>query len=261
MKIFLSKNNKLFLTLFISVIFLSALCIYFTPFWHANDDIGMSMIAHGYGAVATASPKLIFSNIIWGYFVQSIPQINGVLGYSIVTLGILVIFGVVILYTLRELSSLGWFLSITVLAFVSTRPILFPQFTLNAGLVTVGAICCWYLYANKGSRSALLCGYLLAFIGFLVRSPQFLLILLIASPLLPWKKMFQDRFAIIAALSLLLAIGSAMFADYQAYQGEDWSAFNTLNPVRARFTDFGVGSILKSHSEILSQYGYTANGS
>ena len=148
------KNHQLLLAFLASATYLSALCAFFTPQWETNDDVGMSMAAHGYGIAATGSPNLIFSNVIWGYLVRSIPQINGVLGYSIATMLVLVIFGMVMLYALRRLG-FGWLVSLAVLALVLVRPILFPQFTINAGLLTVGAIVCWHLYGNQGSKRAL----------------------------------------------------------------------------------------------------------
>ena len=102
-------------------------------------------------------------------------------------------------------------------------------------------------------------GCFLAFCGYLVRSQEFLLVLLIALPLLPWEKMVQDRSAKVAALLLLLAIGSAIFVDRLAYQDEEWQAFNALNPARAPLTDFGADVQLKQHPDILSRHGYSPN--
>jgi hypothetical protein len=58
------------------------LCTLLEPIWETNDDVQLSMIAHGYGVVTTGSPKLVFSNVLWGYVIRSIPEINGTLGYS-----------------------------------------------------------------------------------------------------------------------------------------------------------------------------------
>ncbi len=216
------------------------------------------MAAHGYGIAAEASPNLIFSNVIWGHFVQSIPQINGVLGYSIATLGILVIVGTIILYAPLKLG-LGWLVSVAILALVLVRAVLFPQFTINAGLLTVSAIACWHLYGQHGNIGALLAGCLLVFSGYLIRSHEFLLVFLIALPLLPWAKLVADRSAKIAAIVLLLVIGSSALVNYHAYQGKDWQAFKTLNTIRVPFTDYGADAKLKQRPELLSRHGYTSN--
>ncbi len=216
------------------------------------------MVAHGYGIAAVGMPNLIFSNVVWGYLVRVILPINGVLGYSIATIGVLVIVGAVVLHALRKLS-FGWLVSLSVLILLLARPVLFPQFTINAGLLTLGAVICWHLYGRQENRQAFVIGCLLAFCGYLVRSQEFLLVLLIASPLLPWKKLGRDRAAQASIFILLLAIGISAFVDYQAYQGPDWQTFNALNPARAPITDFGADTELKKHPEILARHGYTEN--
>lgn len=216
------------------------------------------MVAHGYGIAAVGMPNLVFSNVIWGYLVRAIPQIHGVWGYSIATMGVLVIVGTVVLRALRQLS-FGWLVSLSALILLLARPVLFPQFTINAGLLTLGAVICWHLYGHQKSRQALFIGCLLAFCGYLVRSQQFLLVLLIALPLLPWNKLAKDRTGQVSVVFLLLAIGVVSFIDYKAYQGDVWQSFNALNPARAPITDFGADAQLKKHPEILTRHGYTAN--
>jgi hypothetical protein len=84
----------------IALIYLFVLYHFISPRWETNDDVGMSMVAHGYGVALTGSPNLVFSNVLWGYLVRAIPQIHGVLGYSIATLCALVIVGTVVIYVL-----------------------------------------------------------------------------------------------------------------------------------------------------------------
>lgn len=216
------------------------------------------MVAHGYGIAAVGMPNLVFSNVIWGYLVRAIPQIHGVWGYSIATIGVLVIVGTVVFRALRQLS-FGWLVSLSVLILLLARPVLFPQFTINAGLLTLGAVICWHLYGHHKIRQALFIGCLLAFCGYLVRSHEFLLVLLIASPLLPWNKLAKHRTGQVSVVALLLAIGVASFVDYKAYQGDVWQSFNALNPARAPITDFGADTQLKKNPEILVRHGYSAN--
>ena len=80
-----------------------SLFLAFEPRWETNDDLAMSMIAHGYGLAAYDSPQLVFSNILWGYLVRALPAINGVLGYSLATIGVLLVYGWAILYFLIRL--------------------------------------------------------------------------------------------------------------------------------------------------------------
>ncbi len=216
------------------------------------------MVAHGYGLAAIGLPNLIFSNIFWGYLVRAIPEINGVLGYSIATLSVLIIVGTVVIYGLYQLGA-GYITCLSIFALILVRPVLFPQFTINAGLLMMGAIICWQLYVQQNNRQTLLAGCLLAFFSYLVRSQEFLLVLIVASPLLPWRTLLLHRFAKIAFLALVSVIVVSATIDHQAYQGIEWKAFNEFNLARAPFNDFGAGNYLKQHPDILHRHSYSNN--
>ncbi len=160
-------------SLAIAAAFVLSLCLVFEARWETNDDVAMSMVAHGYGVAAFGTPNLIFSNVLWGYLVRAIPQIGAILGYSIATLCVLITVGTVLLFGLYRLGA-GYIASLSMLALLLVRPVLFPQFTINAGLLLVGAIICCHLFARQDNRQALLLGCLLAFSSYLVRSNEFL---------------------------------------------------------------------------------------
>ena len=234
------------------------LCTLFEPRWETNDDIGMSMVAHGYGLAAYGSPNLVFSNIIWGYIVRAIPTINGILGYSLATLGVLTLVGAVLFYTIK-VSSYGYLTSLAIVLFVLVHPVLFPQFTINSGLLMVGAIACWHLYGLNSNWRPLFIGCVMAWLSYLVRSQEALLVFLVALPLIPWRTLTRNRMANIALLFLFLVITLSYFTDYQAYQGDEWQIFNELNPVRLPFTDFDAAAIARQNPEILGRYGFSTN--
>lgn len=245
-------------SLAISTIVVFLLCLFFEPRWESNDDIGMSMVAHGYGIATIGVPNIIFSNVLWGYLVRAIPEINGVLGYSIATLSVLIIVGAVVIYGLYQLGA-DYLTCLLMLALILMRPVLFPQFTINAGLLMVAAVICWHLYAQQNDKRILVIGCLLAFCSYLVRSQECLLVLIIASPLLAWRTFLLHQSAKIAFSALIAAIAVSVVIDYQAYQGGEWKAFNELNLARAAFTDFGAGNYLKQHPDILQQHDYSNN--
>lgn len=245
-------------SLAIAAAFVLSLCLVFEPRWETNDDVAMSMVAHGYGVAAFGSPNLIFSNVLWGYLVRAIPPINGTLGYSIATLGVLITVGAIVLFGLYRLGA-GYIAALSVLVLLLVRPVLFPQFTLNSGLLLVGAIICSHLFARHNYWQALLIGCLLAFSSWLVRSNEFLLVLLVALPLLPWGTLLRRRFSQVSLLALILVIAVSTVIDHKAYQGPQWKAFNELNPVRTPFTDFGADELLKKRPDILGRYGFSTN--
>ncbi|RUP29383.1 MAG: hypothetical protein EKK45_10810 [Curvibacter sp.] len=252
------KKSLLFSSFLISSSIIFIFCFFFNPHWETNDDVAMSMVAHGYGIAAVGMPNLVFSNVIWGYLVRSIPKIYGVLGYSSASISVLVIIGTVLLHALRKLG-LAWLLSLPLLLLILVRPVLFPQFTINAGLLTVGAIVCWYFYEQEGDKRSLVIGCCLAFLGYIIRSQQFLMVLLISAPLLPWSKLLKDSKVIFFTFALIFAICTAILIDQYAYQSDDWQAFKKLNPARAYITDFGFDVLLKQRPDILFQNGYTQN--
>ncbi len=245
-------------SLAIAATFVISLCLVFEARWETNDDVAMSMVAHGYGVAAFGSPNIIFSNVLWGYLVRAIPQVGGILGYSIATLGVLITVGTVVLFGLYRLGA-GYVAPLFMLALLLVRPVLFPQFTINAGLLLVGAIICCHLFARQNNRQALLIGCLLAFSSYLVRSNEFLLVLFGALPLLPWRTLLWRRFSQVSLLALILLIAASTVIDHKAYQGQEWKAFNELNPVRTPFTDFGADEHLKKRPDILGRYGFSNN--
>jgi hypothetical protein len=136
------KDRPAFLTFFLVATFIVSLCLAFVPCWERNDDVAMSMIAHGYGLAAYGSPHLVFSNILWGYLARAIPTVNGVLGYSLATMGVLLAFGWAALYFLIRLGA-GYLIGLLAVSLLIALPTLIPQFTVNAGLMTVAALGDW----------------------------------------------------------------------------------------------------------------------
>jgi hypothetical protein len=235
-----------------------AVCAVFDPVYQTNDDIAMSMIAHGYGIAAYGSPNLVFSNVLWGHVVRAIPTINGVLGYALATVGVLVVSGWAVMYGLLRLGH-RYLTALFAVALMLVLPASFPQFTVNAGLLTVAAIVGWRVYAQQGGRRLLAVSCLLAFFGYLIRDMEFLLVLGVALPLLPWKVLRERREMQVALLSLGVVIGAAAAFDRWSYSGPEWRQFKEFNQVRIPFTDYGAGERLKRHPEILSRYGYSPN--
>jgi len=237
--------------------FVLFLCLLFEPRW-TNDDVAMSMVAHGYGFAMYGTPHLMFSNVLWGYFVRTLPSVNGVQGYSLGTVAALMVVGWATLYFLLRLG-VGYMVGVLAIVLLLARPTLFPQFTINAGLLTLAAVIGWKVHARLGGLGTLLSACLLAFFGYLVRSEEFFLVLGVALPFLPWRALRDRRHVQIAFLLLGLAIASAAAIDRYAYSGPEWQHFKELNSARVSFTDFGVGERLKQRPEIMARHGFSVN--
>ncbi|HVL07573.1 MAG TPA: hypothetical protein VM512_00200 [Burkholderiaceae bacterium] len=223
-----------------------------------NDDVAMSMAAHGYGLFAQSSPALFFSNAVWGHIVSTIPSIGGILGYSLATLAVLLISGSTLLYFCLQ-RGLGIALTMALFVLIMLRPTLFPQFTINAGLLSISALLLLRLFLESGNRIQLVAAVALACGGYFIRNLEFYIVVLIALPLFDWKAILRRndcRWALFVLLGLCVA---GFFLDSHTYSEHGWKAYNALNPVRAMFTDYGAGAHLKQHLGIATQYGYTAN--
>jgi hypothetical protein len=235
------------------------LCWLSAPRWQTNDDISMSMVAHGYGVAASgAPPYLMFSNVLWGFFVRALPTLNGVPGYSLATLATLLVAGSSIGYALLRLR-VSFAVCAPVLVLVFARPILFPQFTVNAGLLMVATIMVLRVYAVDGRVVALVAACLLSFASYLIRSQEFLFVCAVGWPFLPIRQFVRDRRAVLGVGVVASAIAASAFVDYQAYKAPEWRDFNALNHVRALLTDFGAAEPLKERPDVLAKHGFSQN--
>ena len=197
------------------------LLYFFVPLWHNCDDVFLSMATHGYGAFEKGTNLLFFQNVIWGFLVRSIPELDGTLGYSTAIFIIITLSVTLILYGLIK-SGITTRSSLLITWMILIPSFLRPQFTITAGLAAVAAIVCWKVYGEKKTRLALTFGCILAFLGFLTRWKMFLLIMCIGLPLLPWRKYKIAGFAKIETILLCVAVAFAIIVDYQSYQASEW---------------------------------------
>lgn len=245
-------------TFLLSLLYLGGLSFWFTPVWETNDDVAMAMVAHGYGFASYGSPNLLFSNVVWGYIVRALHGLFGFQGYSVGTFSALLLSCWFYLYFFKRLG-VAYSISLPVVATVLAWPILFPQFTVNAGLLTIAAVMGWHTYAKTRDRLSLVAGCILALLGFLIRQLEFGLAMAVATPFLPWRLLLRDRPLQIACLSTLLAISVSYAVDSNAYRSNEWKHFNLQNLARAPYTDFGVADQLRARPIILHNNGYSEN--
>jgi len=234
------------------------LCTIFSPRWDTNDDVAMSMVAHGYGIAEYGSPRLFFSNVVWGLIVRSLPSIDGLLGYSIATLASLALAaGAVIYFLLRMHVSV--IASMLVLAIVFAHPVLFPQFTVTAGLLAVAAVLGLLTYQRHESTFDLVAACLLAFVAYLIRDLELALVMAAALPLLASRKLVMLRAARLAIGGLAICIAGAAIANNWAYSPPEWQTFRQQNSARAPLTDFAATKLILERPDILQRHGLSAN--
>lgn len=233
--------------------------VVFPPIWETNDDVGMSMLAHGYGIIAEPTPKLIFSNVLWGYFAQALDFLPWIKGYSLASQLMQTAACCALVVGLIRLDlPLCGVASLGVMLFFPT--LLMPQFSLLAGFLALASIVsvrAWALHPREALP--LILAAVLMFFALLVRAQQAILMLLIFLPLAPWKAMFKTRgaHAIIAGGLLVLVMATAF--DHLAYSSDGWVLFDSMNVARAPYTDFAAASQLLERPDILKQYRFSEN--
>lgn len=242
----------------IALVLVGGLAVLFEPLWATADDLQMSMIAHGYGSFQGESPNLVFSNVVWGLVVERIPPVAGILGYSWASMTALFVVAWAILSSLFRLG-VGPVAGVLAVLLIMARPVVFPQFTVTAGLLVAAAILGAKAYASKDSPFTLLACFLLALWGWLLRTSEFYLVLGVCLPLVPWKTLSSRWPARLGLLAILALMVLASALDRAAYTGPEWTRFLELNGPRIAFTDYGAASLLKSRPEVLERHAYSTN--
>lgn len=253
-----SASRHLALAIFASITFVGLLSVFLTPIWETNDDVGMSMIAHGYGFVAEGSPNLIFSNVLWGHIVRAMPQFGDIFGYTIASTLVVAVSCAAILYFVMRTGVAPLPAMLTV-AIIFIWPTLFPQFTLNSGLLAVAAVLGWRAYAETFRTFDLLLATVLGFLSYLIRDQEFWLVLAVSLPLYPWKLMLRNRAMHVALVLLALAIVGAASLNKAAYDTSAWKKFAEFNQARAPYTDFRAGDQVRNRPDVLARHGYSSN--
>ncbi|SHM81274.1 hypothetical protein [Bradyrhizobium lablabi] len=254
----IAAYRDLIFAVLLSTAFVILLCLIFNPRWETNDDVAMSMVAHGYGGAAYGSPRLIFSNVVWGIIVRALPTIDGLLGYSIATLLSLTIGAAATTYFLLR-SGAGAVVSTLVLVFIFMRPVLFPQFTITAGLLAVAMLLGLRICQRDDSPVNLVAACCLGFLAYLIRAQEFALVIAVALPLLHWRKLFSSRAAWMSVSGLAICIVAATAIDAHSYSAPDWQAFWETNFTRAPFTDYRAMELVLRRPDLLQHYGLSEN--
>lgn len=228
------------------------------PFWQTNDDLGMAMMVDGYGLAAYASPAIIYSNILYGYIINALPYIADISRYSLVS----IVLNVAAIFSIcRSLCLLSGniLIAFSITALAAPFILVLPQFTVLAGALSTAGILHVLLYFDRKMtiELALAGGFL--FLGYLIRSQEFYLVLLVGVPALPLRALIRDRRTMILVVVMAVLVLAAMVADWRYYQTPEWRTFRETNLLRAPLTDFSIASYILSHRELLKGTPYSPN--
>jgi hypothetical protein len=244
------------------LILLVTLCL-LTPFWLSNDDVGLAMVAHGYGIAAAPAKTLIFPNLAWGYLISWLPNFLDIQSYTWATYLALAISYVVLLYSLIRNKANPVFSNV-ILLLVYVPAVVYPQFTLVSGFLAFAAISLLCIPHGKYSIIELVISASLIVLSGLVRLQEMLLVVVISLPLLVgyWRateSMKFRRYWLVAALSVAVVLVGFHVVDQRAYDNAQWRNFDQTNLLRAEFTDFNLSAYYHDNPGALKDTGYTEN--
>ncbi|MBP5260528.1 MAG: hypothetical protein J6Z43_00205 [Clostridiales bacterium] len=258
-------KHPLLSSLILNALFLCLAIVFCDPKYETSDDHIVDAILSG-AFTGEYDPHLLFSNIIWGYFLvllyNLIPNISFYF-VSLVAAGFISSTVIAFLTIKRNNNWIGILLAIVFLSFYSNDLFILIQFTKTAGTaVLAGALLLLNgMFAEKDKRSVILhclSGTILALAGTMIRFDAFyvvipfilLLFIILAVVNIKNKKINMKHF-MIRLVSCLLLVGAAFALNYANNilwdLDPDYKEFRELNSYRYPITDklltFYVGGI------------------
>jgi len=253
-----SSRREIVFTGFFAALPFTVSLVAWRPYWQTNDDIAMSMVVHGYGISAYPSAGLVFSNVIYGWIVGHFPVLFDIFPYSVLSLALLFAAAWGTVYFVSEWTGCRA-LALTMVSALFLPAIVFPQFSVLAGLLTCAGIAGILHYAHRGARGSLAISAILLLLGFLVREQQFYLVMLVGMPFLPYRAFLGDRKLQVFLAAAICLAGAAGVVDHAYYRQPDWDEYRELNLLRAAFTDYGGAGYFRTRPELLAACGFTWN--
>lgn len=245
-----------FLAVFIAIILLVE-CV-FGIWFETNDDVGMMMMAHGFGAAGEATPMLLFSSLWQGHIVQALGWPFGLPGYGVYLMGALAVALAAQATFLGALTGRIWLGLLLVMA-LAVRPVFAPQFTVIGGYLAAASFLALLAYRRRPHLSILLSAAVLAFASFLMREHIFVLAVLVAVPLLLHGDLLRDRRAWVVAIGFAALAVIARLHHQAVLNGPEWAGFVAQNLPRALFTDFNLTPLVLGSPEAMRAAGWSVN--
>ncbi len=254
------KFKTLSFSIFVSLlIFL----IYFIlpPFWGTNDEPGMADAIRGIGVSAIPSEYLLFSNNLHGLIIQSIPEFFGVSSYAWATVLVLflVVWSISILFFSKEYNSfIDPILFFCLAIALAARAIVFPQFTMNAGLLFIAGVIFLKIYQEKKLLTFLIMSIIFMFWSSLIRLEMFMFSMAVCFPFFFNKIFFIKKYFISAAILLVFSL-SVNYWSNQKYLASDWKEWKTWQDERVYWMDYGGFDRLLQHPDVYKKDGWVEN--
>ena len=249
-----------YLCAFIALVFIFSIN---QAFWLTNDDVAMSLISSGGGIASSPSPRLVLTNIVWGYLIRGFPDLGGIRSYTWVTYLALLLSWLGLVWGFLR-SEVDHRLAAVLLVLAYAPVIVYPQYTLLAGyLAAAGLLLACNAIATRSLSVAWVAGLFIVVSG-LVRADETVLVLLVAAPLCisplraAWASDLRGRWLAIAGVTAAVFIAFQAL-DYFSFASGEWSAYAQDYALRTGFTDFKFSVYFRTHPALLKGSGFSVN--
>jgi hypothetical protein len=241
-----------------TVTFLAVTAFFWPPFWASNDDVGMSLVAGGRGPATEPWVSLIYSNVIYGWLISRSPDLFGLSAYDLWAYSLNFVALTVIAYSISVTSGRP-LLALTAALLIGLRPLIFPQFTILAGFLSIAGFMLLLVYRQERRVWLLPAAATLLAFSVLVRREMLLATLPLAAVALYGRGMLRDtniRRTLLAVLFFGIACSTI---DRLYYSAPQWGQYRAGMLVREFFSDLGAATKVMAREDLLQQFHFTRN--
>lgn len=280
----MKKQNNVYATLYrvfsnhwvkalaLNLLFLAVSLLVFGSTHETNDEFTIAAIASG--AYGESSPFLVFSNILYGYFVTFLHTlIQSVNWYMVTQMVFCFVCATILCYILYEKYGgyVGTLINVSVLFVLALNHYVWLQFSKNSAFITMtGFLMVLYALQKGKSNRWVAGGIFLACVGFMIRYNNvfivgcfffFLcLIELFVKQHFSFKKDYWKknlRF-ILSFVILFACMGALFLVNTAAYRGNaEWDYFMEYSETRSDLLDYGLPKYF-DHQQELEKLGITS---
>ena len=235
--------------------------IVYSPVFQTNDDVTMAMRVHGFGQFASATPYIVYSNILWGVLLYALPSIAGYLAYAWVTMMLMFCISWGITYfLLRSPVPVG--IALLLSTAVLIRPLLSPQFTVTAGLCAVVFVLAVQRYRSAPSPWLIGVMVLSATAAILVRIVMLPLVVVVIAPYfwLHGRTLIRQVALIRVVIGLIVFGLCTLLVNAVAHQQQpEVARFHELYRLYQPLMNNGATNFFRLYPELIEGSGYSMN--
>jgi hypothetical protein len=223
-----------------TIIILIYYCI-FDIYFDTNDDIGIGMIALGYGISVEPTNNLLFSNFIIAYIVRILSVVFGLNAYNAYTIIILLISIYVISRVFNKIK-IPEDMQLILYMILFFKCAVFPQFTINSGVCAIAGVLSYVIGIREKNQFKISLAMVLLCISFSIRAEMFMLIMYLSIPILHYN-LFKEGFESLLKFTyhlciLIIGIVVLKLIEIHINGGSLYEKFYQFQAMRVLLIDF-----------------------